>query len=82
MLPPGFVRFYNEKGLDRPYCNQCVHFATEGGTNRGLCWKQGAYISLYSSCSDFDRRVNSSTPIVGEGEIKAKFRFGPGDLLK
>ncbi len=77
-----FVRFYEGKGLDRPYCNQCVYFATEIGTSRGLCRKHGAYVSLYSSCSDYDRRVNSSTPILQVEEIKAKFRFGLDDLLK
>lgn len=82
MIPRDFVRFYEEKGLDRPYCSQCVNFATESGTARGVCWKHGAYISLYSSCSEYNKRVNSSTPIVEGGEIKAKFRFGLDDLLK
>ncbi len=82
MIPPDFVRFYEGKGLDRPYCNQCVHFATEIGTSRGLCWKHGAYVSLYSSCGDYDKRVNSSTSMVEEGVIKTKFRFGLDDLLR
>ncbi|MGD0396028.1 MAG: hypothetical protein ABSB26_03855 [Nitrososphaerales archaeon] len=82
MLPPGFVRYYEGKGLQRPYCFECVHFATEKGTSQGLCWEYGAYVSLYSSCGTFERRVNSSTPIVDEGEIKVSYRFGLKDLSK
>ncbi len=41
-----------------------------------------ACVSFYLTCSDYGRRVNSSTPIVSEEEIKAKFRFGMDDLLK
>jgi hypothetical protein len=82
MIPPGFVRFYEEKGLRKPYCFECVHFATEKGTSRGLCWEYGAYVSLYSSCGTFERRVGSSTPIVDEDHIKVSYRFGLNDLVK
>ncbi len=82
MLPPGFVRYYDEKGLQKPYCFECVHFAIEKGTSRGLCWEYGAYVSLYSSCGTFERRVASSTPIVDEGEIKVSHRFGLSDLSR
>jgi len=82
MIPPGFVRFYEGKGLDRPYCNQCVHFATETSTSRGLCWKHGAFVSLYSSCGNYGKRANSSTPVIGEGEAREKFMFGLDILLK
>jgi len=34
MIPPGFVRFYDEKELHKPYCFECVHFATEKGNSR------------------------------------------------
>jgi hypothetical protein len=82
MIPPGFVRFYDEKGVLKPHCTECVRFATETVTSRGVCLGYGAYVSLYSSCSAFERRVNSSIPVVGAEEIKAKFRFGLNDLLK
>lgn len=82
MKPPGFVRFWEGKGLHRPYCFECVHFATEKGTSRGLCWEYGAHVSLYSSCRDFDRRVNSSTPIVNADMIRVSHRFGLNDLVK
>lgn len=80
MLPPGFVRYYDEKGLQKPYCFECVHFAIEKGTSRGLCWEYGAYVSLYSSCLRFERSVGSSTPIVDENQIKVSYRLGLGDL--
>ncbi|MDG7011761.1 MAG: hypothetical protein JRN17_01565 [Nitrososphaerota archaeon] len=82
MIPPGFVRFWEGKGLHRPYCFECVHFATEWGTSRGLCGEYGAYVSLYSSCKTFERRMNSSTPIVDEDQIKTSHRFGLSDLVK
>lgn len=79
-VPPSFVRFWNGIGLQQPYCFECVHFATEWGISRGLCWEYGAYVSLYSSCKDFIRRIGSSAPIVDEKEIKVSHRFGLGDL--
>ena len=82
MLPPGFIRYYGEKGLHKPYCFECVHFATERGTSRGLCWEYGAYVSLYSSCGTFERRVGSSTPIVDMGEIAKSYRLRFSDLVK
>ncbi|MDG6899508.1 MAG: hypothetical protein JRN33_04580 [Nitrososphaerota archaeon] len=81
MLPPGFVRHYEGKGLQRPYCFECVHFATEWGTSRGLCWEYGAYVSLYSSCKTFERRANSSTPIIDGDQIKTSYRLGLNDLV-
>jgi hypothetical protein len=57
MIPPDFVSFYDEEGLCKPYCFECVNFATERGTSRGLCWEYGAYVSLYSSCETFERRL-------------------------
>ena len=80
MIPPGFVRFWEGNGLHRPYCFECVHFATEKGTSRGLCWAYGAYVSLYSSCKMFGRRLNSSTPIVDEDQIEMSYGSGLNDL--
>jgi hypothetical protein len=82
MIPPGFARFWEGKGLHRPYCFECVRFALEKGTSRGLCWEYGAYVSLYSSCESFERRVGSSTPIVDADAIRACHRFGMEDLMK
>jgi hypothetical protein len=81
MLPPGFVRHLEGKGLQRPYCFECVRFALEWGTSRGLCWEYGAYVSLYSSCKSFERRVGSSTPIVNADEIGVRYRFGMKELV-
>jgi len=80
MNPPGFVRFWEGKGLHRPYCFECEHFATEKGTSRGLCWEYGAHVSLYSSCNSFERRVGSDSPIVDEAQIRMSRRFGLADL--
>ena len=82
MLPPGFVRHWEGTGLQRPYCFECVHFATEWGTSRGMCWQYGAYVSLYSSCENFHRRVGSSTPILDADQVKMTYRFGLDDLAK
>lgn len=82
MIPPGFVRFYDEKGLNRPYCRECIHYADEKFTMRGICWEYGAYVSLYSSCRSFERRVGSNAPIVGEGDIRVSYRLGLRDLTK
>jgi hypothetical protein len=81
MLPPGFVRYYDGKGLNQPLCRECVHYADEKFTARGICWEYGAYVSLYSSCAAFERRTNSSTPIVDEGQIGVSHRFGLEDRL-
>ena len=81
VLPPGFVRHWEGTGLQRPYCFECVRFAHEMFTARGICWEYGAYVSLYSSCTSFVRRANSSTPIVDENQIKASHRFGLKDLV-
>lgn len=64
MQPSGFVRHWEGIGLQRPYCFGCVHFALEAFTARGLCWEYEAFVSLHSSCDVFERRGNSSTPIV------------------
>ena len=82
MIPPGFVRFYDEKGPNRPHCRECIHYANEKFTIRGICWEYGAYVSLYSSCQTFERRVGSDTPIVDEAVTKASHRFGLIDLVK
>jgi hypothetical protein len=82
MIPPGFVRFWEGEGLHRPYCFGCIHFATERGSSRGLCREYGAYVSLYSSCRAFERRVDSSTPIIDENETKVSYRLGLSDLVK
>ena len=82
MLPPGFGTHWEGTGLQRPYCYECIHFATEWGTSRGLCWEYGAYVSLYSSCKAFERRVGSSPPIVDENLIKESHRVGLADLVK
>jgi hypothetical protein len=63
-------------------CFECVHFATEKGTSHGLCREYGAYVSLYSSCGTFERRVGSSTPILDKGEITVSHKFGLNDLVK
>ena len=81
-VPPGFVRFWEGDGLQRPYCHECVRFALEWGTSRGLCWEYGAYVSLYSSCRGFERRVGSNAPIVNETDIVLSHRLGLGDLTK
>jgi len=75
-VPPGFVRFCEGNGLHRPYCSECIHFALEWGTSRGLCWEYGAYVSIYSSCGSFERRVGSDAPIVHEDQIRAEPRSG------
>jgi hypothetical protein len=80
MFPPDFGRYWEGKGLQRPYCFECIHFATEWGTSRGLCWEYGTYVSLYSSCKMFERRVNSSTPIVDRNQVKASHALGLNDL--
>ena len=82
MIPHGFVRFYDEKGLNKPYCRECVHYADEMFTMRGICWEYGAYVSLYSSCRTFERRVGSDTPVMDEASIKASIRFGLKDIVK
>jgi hypothetical protein len=82
MLPPGFVKFWDGKGLQRPYCFECIRFALEWGTSRGLCWEYGAYVSLYSSCSRFERRVGSDAPILDKAQIKTTYRFGLADLTQ
>ena len=82
MIPHGFVRFYDEKGLNKPYCRECVHYADEMFTMRGICWEYGAYVSLYSSCRTFERRVGSDTPIMDEASVRTSFRFGLNDLVK
>ena len=82
MLPPGFVRYWEGTGLQRPYCFECVWFAHEMSTARGICWEYGAYVSLYSSCSAFERRTNSSTPIVDEAQVRASHRFGLANLAE
>jgi hypothetical protein len=79
-LPPGFVRFWEGTGLQGPYCSECVRFALEWGTSRGLCCEYGAYVSLYSSCSGFERRVGSNAPILDEAKIKASYRLGLAGL--
>ena len=81
MLPPGFVRYYDGKGLNQPLCRECVHYADEKFTARGICWEFGSYVSLYSSCASFERRTNSSTPIVDEDQIKTSHRLGLIDLV-
>jgi hypothetical protein len=78
--PPGFVRYWEGIGLQRPYCFECVRYAHEKFTARGICWEYGAYVSLYSSCAAFERRTNSSTPIVDEGQVRASHMFGLEDL--
>ena len=82
MNPPGFVRYWDGKGVQRPYCRECVHYADEMFTMRGFCCEYGAYVSLYSSCGAFERRVGSGTPIVDEGMIKGSHTSGPEDLVK
>ena len=82
MIPPGFVRFYDEKGLNKPHCRECVHFADEMFTARGICWKYGAYVSLYSSCQTFERRMGADPPIMDVALVRASFRFGLNDLVK
>ena len=82
MLPPGFVRHYDGKGLDQPLCRECIHYADEKFTVRGICWEYGAYVSLYSSCRTFERRVGSNAPIVDENMIKESHRLGLIDLVK
>lgn len=51
-------------------------------TMRGICWEYGAYVSLYSSCENFARRVGSDTLIVDEGMVRVSHRFGLVDLVK
>ena len=80
VLPPGFVRYWEGTGLQRPYCFECIRFAHEMFTARGICWEYGAYVSLYSSCKSFERRMNSSTPIVDEGLIRVSHESGLKDL--
>lgn len=82
MLPPDFARHWEGKGLQRPYCFECISFAHEKFTARGICWEYGAYVSLYSSCKRFERRVGSSPPIVDEELIRENHRFGLDDLVK
>ena len=81
MLPPGFVRHWEGTGLQRPYCFECIRFAHEMFTARGICWEYGVYVSLYSSCASFERRTNASTPIVDEDQISVSHRSGLKDLL-
>jgi hypothetical protein len=82
MLPPGFVRYYDGKGLNQPLCRECVHYVDERFTARGICWEYGAYVSLYSSCGSFVRRVGSSTPIVDEDQVRVSHRSGLSDLTE
>ena len=82
MPPPGFVRFYAEKGLNKPYCRECVHYADEKFSMRGICWEYGAYVSLYSSCQTFERRVGADAPIMDEVVIRATFSSGLRDLAR
>ena len=81
VLPPGFVRHWEGTGLQRPYCFEFIRFAHEMFSARGVCWEYGAYVSLYSSCAAFERRTNSSTTIVDEGQIRVSHRSGLKDLL-
>ena len=82
MLPPGFVRHWEGKGVQRPICSECIRFALEWVTSRGLCWEYGAYVSLYSSCEKFERRVGSNAPILDEAQIRSSYRLGLGDLVR
>ena len=82
MLPPGFVGYHDGKGLDQPLCRECVHYADEKFTARGICWEYGAYVSLYSSCRTFERRLGSNAPIVGEGDVKVSYPLGLANLTK
>ena len=82
LAPPGFVKHWEGKGLQRPYCSECLRFALEWGTSRGLCWEYGAYVSLYSSCFRFERRVGSNAPVLDDAQIKASYRFGLADLVR
>ena len=81
-VPLGLVRFWEGDGLQRPYRHECVRFALEWGTSRGLCLEYGAYVSLYSSCSTFERRTGSNAPILDKAQIKASYRFGLADLTR
>jgi hypothetical protein len=80
-MPPGFVKYWEGVGLQRPYCFECTHFAHEMFTSKGICWEFGVYVSLYSSCNTFERRMNESTPIVDEDQIKVRHGSGLKDLL-
>ena len=80
MHPPDFMRHWEGTGLQRPYCFECIHFAHEMFTARGICWEYGAYVSLYSSCKSFGRRTSSSTPIVDEDQIRLSHKSGLKDL--
>ena len=82
MHPPGFVRYWEGKGVQRPICSECIRFALEWVTSRGLCWEYGAYVSLCSSCERFERRVGSNAPILDGPQIKASYRFGLADLSR
>ena len=82
MNPPGFVQYWDGKGVQRPYCRECVRYVDEKFTMRGICWEYGAYVSLYSSCENFARRVGSDTLIVDEGMVRVSHRFGLVDLVK
>ena len=81
LLPPDFVRHWEGTGLQRPYCFECIRFAHEMFTARGVCWEFGAYVSIYSSCGSFERRCNSSTPIIDADQTRAKYKFGLNNLV-
>lgn len=81
MLPPDFnTSILDAQGIGPPFCRECFHSAVELGTCERLCVKYGAYVYLYSSCSSFERRVGSDSPIMSRQDAQARFRGGLVDL--
>jgi len=79
-LPPDFVRRLEGKGLNTRYCWDCVHSASYDAQT--VCSKYGAYVLIYSSCSDFERRVGSDQAVLKAEELKERFKPGLNDLRK
>jgi hypothetical protein len=82
MDPPGFVMYLEAMGLHPSHCRECVHHAHEIGTAKAICWRYGVYVSIYSSCSGFERMVGSDLPVVSDAEIREKFPSGLNDLMR
>lgn len=82
VLPPFFVKHLEVKKLNPPYCWACIHFANDKDGMQSVCMRFGAVVFLSSSCGEFERRVAAGILVVGEFEIREKFRWGLDDLTK
>ena len=82
-LPPGFVNYSQVKGTDWKECRFCANSVEGPHDRRLICWKFGAYVSIYAVCDDFIKKEHyGAETYVKDFEIAQKFRFGLNDLMK